>query len=83
MIASVVATLAPGRPLQGVVNEIASSTQVETGAVNGQRLPLTIEADDNRTIEDITRWIQDRDGVLFVDVVFVHFEPALQDKPDE
>jgi len=84
MIASVVATLSDqSRPLPDIVAELASLPGVEAGQLTQQRVPLTIDASGHRDVEDITRWIQDREGVVFVDVVFVHFETAARDGAHE
>ncbi len=73
MIASVVVTLSPGTA-ESVCKRLASRPGIELGEKVAQRIPLTIECDDRGGMEDTTRWIQDQKGVLFVDVVFVHFE---------
>ena len=77
MIASVVATLEdPEGDLQRVIAEISQIPYVETGDVGAypHRLPITIDSPDPNSLEETTRRLQECRGVVFVDVVFVHFE---------
>jgi len=77
MISSVVATLNTDTELQGqTVQEIASYSGIKIGTPNadGRRIPVTIESHSRRGVENATEWLRTREGVLMVDVIFVHFE---------
>lgn len=85
MIASVVATLSDdaGR-LEKTLGQFRSSPQIQVGDVTdaSRRIPMTIDSPDRDDIEVVTRWIQGCSGVLFVDVVFVHFEDSQEVPPN-
>ncbi len=85
MIASVVVSLndRAGRR-QDTLNEIRSSNQIELGGYTHEcrRIPLTIDSPNREDIEAVTRWLQDRQGVLSVDVIFVHFEDSDENSSD-
>ena len=85
MIASVVVSLddRAGRRLD-TLNEIRCANQIELGGYTHEcrRIPLTIDSPDRDDIEAVTRWLQDRQGVLSVDVVFVHFEDFEENSSD-
>ena len=76
MISSVIAKFRPGQTeLAGIVDEISAHPNLEVGAlIDDRMLPITIDAADNCETETVTQWLQGREGVEFVDVVFVHFE---------
>lgn len=77
MIASVVATLTDdAEQLQATLAALSSRSEFELGEFAGhaRRIPLTIDAQQRSNIEELTKWIESRAGVAFVDVVFVHFE---------
>ena len=77
MIASVVATLEdPEDNLQGFIEEVSKLPGVELGRLetNARRVPMTIDSFDPEALEETTRRLQECRGVVFVDVVFVHFE---------
>ena len=79
MIASVVVTLSDNATtLSNTLVDIKSAPQIEAGefADESRRIPMTIDSSSRNDIEAVTRWLQDRPGVLFVDVVFVHFEDS-------
>ena len=81
MIASVVATLqGPEDDLHRIIEEVSRISCVEVGdiATNSRRVPMTIASPDPNALEEITRRLQECRGVAFVDVVFVHFEDALE-----
>ena len=76
MISSVIAKLncAPTDCLQ-LTQKLSAHPALEVGEiVGGHSLPITIDASGNQETEAITRWMQQLDGISFVDVVFVHFE---------
>lgn len=85
MIASAVVTLEPDtRPLQDVVDEISRHPHVQVGDATShpRRIPVTIDAPGPGGLEKLTHRLQECDGVMFVDVVFVHFEDdASQPEP--
>lgn len=57
------------------ISRIAAHPALEVGKlVDDQKLPVTIDANDNQASETITRWMTSLDGVANVDVVYVHFE---------
>ena len=72
MIASAVAILNIGdeTSTQATLSVLESRDEIEVGVLYGNRLPLVIEADGAQELEAITRWIQDLECVLHVDVVF-------------
>lgn len=72
MIASVVATLhIEDKPaLIATLEAMELREEIEIGVRHANRLPLVIEAADAQDLETITRWLQDLESVLFVDVVF-------------
>lgn len=77
MIASVVVTLEPdSRPVQEVLDEMALLPEVEVGdsTSHPRRVPLTIDSSDPDGLEIVTRRLEECPGVMFVDVVFVHFD---------
>ncbi len=76
MISSVIAKLNCDRvAAQRVIEEITSHPELSVGElIDGRMLPITIDSHDNVEMETTTRWILAVDGVIFVDVVFVHFE---------
>ena len=76
MIASVVARLiADPAKSQAVLDAIKLRPEMEIGELTrGHLLPVTIEADDGELMEQATQWLNSLEDVLFVDVVFVHFE---------
>ena len=77
MIASVVATLTDDvQQSQSTLDDIVARPEIEIGEVNPteRRIPLTIDSPDRNDVESVTRWLQEQPGVVFVDVVFVHFE---------
>ncbi len=61
---------------ENAIAEIQNQDSIETGTRNGQVLPAVIDTPDPVAMEDITRWIQELDGVIHVDVVYVDFEGA-------
>lgn len=91
MISSVIARLAQVEATPGTtVREIANHPQLDVGElIEKHLLPITIDAPTRQEMESTTRWLQSREGVEFVDVVFVHFEDefasrdALQDHKSE
>ena len=79
MIAGVVATLSDdARHSNATIGAMKSSPNMEVGEFTetSRRIPITIDSADQDEMEAMTRWLQDRPGVLFVDVVFVHFEES-------
>lgn len=83
MIASLVATLThEANGSKSVIEELASHPEIETGEFDGtsRRIPLTIDSASPNGLETITRWLQDRPGIAFVDVIFVHFEATTPKK---
>jgi nitrate reductase NapAB chaperone NapD len=85
MIASVVATLEPdGRPHQDVINEIAQIPNVEIGdaTAHPRRVPITIDSPGPGALEQLTRRLEQCSDVMFVDVVFVHFENETGTHPE-
>ena len=75
MISSVIAKFEVGSELETTIHEIANHPHLDVGDVIEQRLlPITIDAPGRLETESTTRWLQSREGVEFVDVVFVHFE---------
>ncbi len=84
MIASVVATLDEcADRLPATIDAVTRTAQIEVGEFNGdsRRIPLTIDSASREDMEAVTRTLQDIPGILFVDVVFVHFEES--DQPTE
>jgi hypothetical protein len=75
MISSVIAKLSPGESdLKKTLDEIAAHPDLEVGAlIDNRLLPVTIDSTGKQAMENTTRWLQARDGVEFIDVVFVHF----------
>ena len=55
---------------QATLDALKSRDEIEVGLLYGNRLPLVIEADGTHELEAITRWIQELEHVLHVDVVF-------------
>lgn len=81
MIASVVATLeSPEDNLQVFIAEVSQLPSVQVGHIetNPCRVPMTIDSFDPDALEETTRRLQECRGVVFVDVVFVHFEAATE-----
>lgn len=76
MISSVIAKLnTEFGSLEKTLEEISSHPDMETGAlVDDRLLPVTIESNGRNEMEELTRWLQSREGIAHVDVVFVHFE---------
>ena len=81
MIASVVATTdADTCCVRQIVEQIRRLPGVEVGDLsNPRRIPITVDSPRPRALEEATNAIQRCEGVVFVDVVFVHFE----DEPPE
>ena len=75
MTAGVVATLDMAVPgFEQSISAIESRSDVEMGQAICSRLPLTIEASDAQGLELITNWLLNLNGIVHVDVVFVHYE---------
>ena len=76
MISSVIAKLDPTfADIAQTFEFISQRPGVEMGEVVDERsLPMTIESATSAETEETTRWLQELDGIEFVDVVFVHFE---------
>ncbi len=77
MIASVVATLRDDAgSLSKTLGEIGALPHIELGGYTAasRRIPIVIDSRDQAEMESTTLWLQERDGVVFVDVVFVHFD---------
>ena len=49
-------------------------SRVELGEIDGRKVPGVLETMNQREDRDMLRWLNDLDGVNFVDVVFVNFE---------
>ena len=84
MIAGLVATIEPaGMSLKDIIADISSLSLVEVGEVdnNATRIPMTVEASAPDALEEITQRIGDCCGVVFVDVVYVHFEDEADSMP--
>ena len=79
MIVSMVATLKRGEEfsLTKTLAQLHQRTEIETGQLCGDRLPITIEAEDTVELESLTQWVQDLSGILHVDIVFASFETSL------
>lgn len=76
MISSVIARLS-AEPCShaATIDQIAAHPNMETGElIDNRLLPITIDSPNKHEMENMTRWLQARDAVEFVDVVFVHFE---------
>lgn len=81
MIASLVATLDKNVcNLQDTIEEISRIPDVELcdSGIASHRLPVMIDSRDPNALEETTRRLQQCRGVVFVDVVFVHFEGESQ-----
>ena len=78
MIASLVATLKweEGASYENTLNQLGERTEMETGQLYGTRLPIIIEAQSTEELESLTRWVQDLNGILHVDIIFASFEPS-------
>lgn len=77
MIASVVATIDDtDETRRDILDRIARIACVEVGLAdtNALRIPITIDSTAPHALEEVTRRLQECRGVVFVDVVFVHFE---------
>ena len=76
MISSVIARLGSNSTnVESLINEITSRGGLEVGElIDGRLLPITIDASNGQDMEATTRWLQELNGIDFVDVVFVHFE---------
>ena len=77
MIAGVVATLTDDAiRLKTTLDEFVSRPELEVGKFHStdRRISLTIDLPQRSGVEDLTDWIRSRRGVVFVDVVCVHFE---------
>jgi len=77
MIAGAIATLIDdAQQLQSALDVLAARPEIELGQFTGEarRIPLTIDSLDRRDVESVTKWLQDRPEVAFVDIVFVHLE---------
>ncbi len=79
MIASMVATLKRGDKFsfERTLEQLHQRLEIETGQLCGDRLPITIEAEDTVELESLTKWVQDLSGILHVDIVFASFESSL------
>ena len=78
MIASLVATLKAGQEFsfERTLEQLHQRTEIEIGPLCGDRLPITIEAEDTMELESLTKWVQDLSGILHVDIVFASFETS-------
>ena len=77
MIASLVVTFAEEVDSgSDIIKKISTFPGVEFGEShhNWRRVPITIDSPDPNTLEETTQRLQQVPGVVFVDVVFVHFE---------
>ncbi len=75
MIASAVVTLDPNhKNFESTIDQIGDNTAIETGQLTGCKLPITIEAAIPRSLETLTRWVYQLDGIQFIDIVFVSLE---------
>ncbi len=57
---------------------LACDARLTLGDAVGPRLPLALEARDAFEAEAVATAIGAMEGVLFVDVVYVHFDPGGQ-----
>lgn len=76
MISSVICELCSDESRrQHTLAEIDGHPHLESGnLVDFRKLPVVIDAEDAKQSKSVTEWLQQLDGVEFVDVVFVHFE---------
>ena len=76
MIASVIAHLELAEStFDNAINSIAGNRQIEIGElIDGRLLPMTIEAESGKELDDIHQWLRSIREVEFVDVVFVQFD---------
>ena len=75
MTAGVVATLDRAVPgFNQSIKAIESRPDVELGQAICSRLPMTIEAIDAQGLESVTNWLLNLNGIVLIDVVFVHYE---------
>ena len=72
MIGSAVLTLEPDSNLiESIMRQLDREDAIETGNLIGYKLPITMEAENPASLESLTKWIQQMDGVQFVDIAFV------------
>lgn len=75
MISSVIAKLNTKATPEQTRSEISDHPDLQVGElVDSRMLPVVIETDGRHEMESVTCWLQQRCGVDFIDVVFVHLE---------
>lgn len=47
---------------------------IELGHRRGRRVPIVVDSPDRHADQQIWGWLNELPGVVFVDVVFVHFD---------
>ena len=70
----VVTLVEDGQARAHVIHRLAGDPRFTCGEPVGNRLPVALEAPDDRAARDIHQWLSELPGVEYLDVVFVGFD---------
>ena len=74
MVLGLVVHLSPGeQSVRETLAAIDEQPAIEPGVLHGSRLPVVVEAADSADSHRLTDWLHDLNGVVHVDVTYVHF----------
>jgi len=71
-VSGLVITLAA--PADQAITRLSQHAAVTCGQPAANRLPVVIEAEDDRTSREVHQWIENQPEVLAADVVYVAFD---------
>jgi nitrate reductase NapAB chaperone NapD len=67
----------------GVIRALQSCPLLTLGDQNGRWVTAALQTEDAETSDFWYRWVRDLTGVIDVEVVFVHWDDAKGDSPNE